>query len=385
MGKLEQNENIDVHELSGLAKIPIKKGTLRYIQGAEFLKKLIINQNIKKGIKLPSIRKLSEKLGLSMMTTLKILDQLEEEGLVCRIHGKGTFLNWEQKGSYRILFLLDHLFYRTSYDHYLHDLFAASQDWFTQRHHYFLSLALNEDMETPMDSGMVLGTPRPSGLIVGVNLAQKWVDLADNTGLPIIGFNRLFPNNPKISSVLQDDSHGAQLIAKHLWELKHRDVIILRPQLPGKNLNNEKINSFRKFWADNQAEKYLQVFDIDYSNNVDAQYDYILKKLFKSGNRIPTAIVGCSDYSAASAYRVIKQLGFNIPNDISIVGFLDLSLAAQLEPKLTTVCVYPDKIGKIMSEHLGAIITESEKKGKVIHTPVKLIVRESTAAARKQP
>ena len=83
--------------------------------------------------------------------------------------------------------------------------------------------------------------------------------------------------------------------------------------------------------------------------------------------------------------RVIKQLGFNIPNDISIVAFMDLSLAAQLEPKLTTVCVYPDKTGKIMSEHLGAIITESDKRGKVIHTPVKLIVRESTAVARKQP
>ncbi len=375
---------MNINELFGGAEIHKTKGALRYVEGAQFLKQLIISKNLKKGTKLPSVRNLSQKLGLSMMTTLKILDHLEKEGLVCRIHGKGTFLNREEKGSYRILFMLDHLFYRTSYDHYLHDIFAASQNWFTQRCHYFSAMALNKSMEIPMDAGMVLGTPRPAGLILGVNLEQKWVNLADSTGLPAIGFNRLFPNHPKISSILQDDNLGAILIARHLWELRHRDVIVLRPQLPGKNLHVEKVNSLREFWAEHQAENHLKIFDIDHSKDVDSQYERILGKLFKPSNRnMPTAIIGFSDYAAAGAYKFIKKSGLNIPRDVSVTGFLDLALASQLEPKLTTVCVYPDQIGKVISEHLNAIITGIEERGKIFRTPVKLIIRNSTAIARK--
>lgn len=61
-----------------------------------------ISSNIlKTGDKIPSIRSLSDDLKISHMTVVKIYDELEKEGYLEKIHGKGTyvksFANFEDK------------------------------------------------------------------------------------------------------------------------------------------------------------------------------------------------------------------------------------------------------------------------------------------------
>lgn len=58
--------------------------------------------------------------------------------------------------------------------------------------------------------------------------------------------------------------------------------------------------------------------------------------LLRQPNR-PTAIFASNDDMAAGVLRVAHQLGLRIPEDLSVVGFDDLSLAKQLSPALTTV------------------------------------------------
>ncbi len=62
----------------------------------EQIKKQIINQIINDELKeneaLPSIRNLAQDIKISVMTIKKAYDQLEEEGYIVSIHGKGTFV-----------------------------------------------------------------------------------------------------------------------------------------------------------------------------------------------------------------------------------------------------------------------------------------------------
>src|SRR5207247_5839495 len=51
----------------------------------------------------------------------------------------------------------------------------------------------------------------------------------------------------------------------------------------------------------------------------------------------PTAVLAMSDAMAIGAMRVAREQGLRIPDDISVVGFDDIDLAAHVDPPLTTV------------------------------------------------
>lgn len=68
-----------------------------YEQIAEQLKTLIINQKLKPGEALPSIRRLASELGISVITTKRAYDELEKEGFIETITGKGCFVSKDNK------------------------------------------------------------------------------------------------------------------------------------------------------------------------------------------------------------------------------------------------------------------------------------------------
>ena len=63
-----------------------------YEQIDEQLKSAIINQELKPGNILPSVRALAKELEISALTVKKAYDKLEKEGFLVVVHGKGTFV-----------------------------------------------------------------------------------------------------------------------------------------------------------------------------------------------------------------------------------------------------------------------------------------------------
>jgi len=68
-----------------------------YEQIANQIKSMIINQQLKPGEVLPSIRKLAADLNISVITTKRAYDELEKEGYIVTLVGKGCFVSKENK------------------------------------------------------------------------------------------------------------------------------------------------------------------------------------------------------------------------------------------------------------------------------------------------
>lgn len=68
-----------------------------YEQISEQIKGLIINQQLKPGEALPSIRRLAGELNISVITTKRAYDELEKEGFIETIIGKGCFVSKDNK------------------------------------------------------------------------------------------------------------------------------------------------------------------------------------------------------------------------------------------------------------------------------------------------
>lgn len=74
-------------------KLSQNSGIPIYQQISEQLKEEILAGKLAQGEYLPSIRSLAKDLKISVITTMKAYEQLEEEGLVTAVQGKGFYVN----------------------------------------------------------------------------------------------------------------------------------------------------------------------------------------------------------------------------------------------------------------------------------------------------
>jgi LacI family transcriptional regulator len=97
-----------------------------------------------------------------------------------------------------------------------------------------------------------------------------------------------------------------------------------------------------------------------------------------------TAIVCYNDRIAMGVYQALGQLGLNIPQDVSVVGFDDLELiSGGLRPGLTTVRLPHYPMGREAVEHLIRICEEKDGDSKnVVEIQGELVVRDSVAVPR---
>jgi DNA-binding LacI/PurR family transcriptional regulator len=92
----------------------------------------------------------------------------------------------------------------------------------------------------------------------------------------------------------------------------------------------------------------------------------------------PTAVFCYNDMTALGALAALYQRRLRVPQDMSVVGFEDLSIAAFTHPPLTTVRQPRDQLGRIAADALFATLA-GVKTDPVHVLRGELIVRESTA------
>jgi LacI family transcriptional regulator len=91
----------------------------------------------------------------------------------------------------------------------------------------------------------------------------------------------------------------------------------------------------------------------------------------------PTALVCDDDLLAAGACKAARRLGLRVPEDVSVTGFDDLSLATALEPELTTVHLPAEEVGAAGMRALLDVLAGRAPGAPVL--PVQLVRRGSTA------
>jgi DNA-binding LacI/PurR family transcriptional regulator len=98
--------------------------------------------------------------------------------------------------------------------------------------------------------------------------------------------------------------------------------------------------------------------------------------------RRPTAVLAMSDAMAVGAMTAARELGLRIPEDLSVVGFDDVDLAAHVDPPLTTV---HQPIRQKGADAVRLLLAEVEQRTanrpEHLRLATRLIVRASTGPA----
>lgn len=179
-------------------------------------------------------------------------------------------------------------------------------------------------------------------------------------------------------AVSADNYHGARLAIQHLADLGHRRI--------GYITGNERLASARE--RHRAFEDMRQQLGLDRDEALVSQGDFMQKGGYEAAQRLlalprpPTAIFAANDVSALGALAAIRKAGLHVPDDISLVGFDDVSLAAQFHPTLTTVRQPLSQMARAAVNLLLAMIAGIEPPSPLITVPTQLMVRETTAACR---
>ncbi|MHB8128121.1 MAG: LacI family DNA-binding transcriptional regulator [Mobilitalea sp.] len=104
-----------------------------------------------------------------------------------------------------------------------------------------------------------------------------------------------------------------------------------------------------------------------------------VKEFFKRNAPI-TALFCANDLTAIGAMKAIKELGYNIPNDISIISIDDIDTAQYVSPMLTTVHVPMEELGKMTAKILIDRIENGKSLPVKIELPFNITIRESCKA-----
>ncbi|HAH87268.1 MAG TPA: hypothetical protein DCL60_07845 [Armatimonadetes bacterium] len=180
-------------------------------------------------------------------------------------------------------------------------------------------------------------------------------------------------NDNCVTSVHPDGVLGGYLGVKHLISLGHRRIGCV-VGYSGHSDTELRLTGYKKALSEAGIEYDPKlVVGGKFSIEGAAEATKLLLKLSVP----PTAIYSVSDPMAIGVYKMVQECGLRIPQDISVVGFDDIKLAAHLFPGLTTVGMDKYEMVKMAVQVLLDQIDGKSKSNMQITFPVKLVERNS--------
>ncbi len=212
---------------------------------------------------------------------------------------------------------------------------------------------------TSIDDGTVAALQRASSEIADQHL-DGIVMIAPIAGADVESISDLFGATPfvmidaepgeAVHSVGIDQAHGVRLAVEHLVGLGHRHVCEISGPLRW-NAARERHETLRSA---------LEVAGLERGPSIEA--DWTAAGGFAAARRLLatrapcTALVVGNDQMALGAIRALRDDGYRVPEDVSIVGFDDVPEAAFFDPPLTTVRQDFEAVGRQCAEYLTTLL-----------------------------
>ncbi|MCJ8014110.1 LacI family transcriptional regulator [Paenibacillus sp. KQZ6P-2] len=225
----------------------------------------------------------------------------------------------------------------------------------------------------------LLEQKRVDGIIIGTGIENTEILkrlLAKS--IPVAMIAREFSSEP-VHTVVVDDFIGGMHAAQHLLELGHTSFGILSESKKVSS-SRERVRGLKQALKDeglSVSDENLMICDYKMEDGKRKALE-----LFQQVDR-PSALFCCNDMLAVGALQAAKELGIQIPQDLSIVSFDNTILASVTDPPLTSIAQPMEYMGKLVVDLLIQELEEEQTVKQRIVLPPELVVRQSTSEVRK--
>lgn len=175
-----------------------------------------------------------------------------------------------------------------------------------------------------------------------------------------------------------DNAQGIRQAIRHLVELGHERIahIAGSPDSPDGQIRLEAFKESMRELGLPIPDGYIEQSSFTRSFGYEATL-----RLLRLKNR-PTAIVASNDELGVGACTAAREMGLDVPSDLSVVGFDDTEMASLCYPPLSTI---QQPISDMAAAAVRAVIrlAAGQNDVKSICFPTKLVTRASTAPAKQ--
>lgn len=190
-----------------------------------------------------------------------------------------------------------------------------------------------------------------------------------------------------LPSVVSDDAGGIADAVEYLFGLGHRRIALISGAATDEivPLRESAFRATLHSHGLSLPDRYVQNGDFTLlAPSIEAARALLS---LPAGER-PTALFCMGDFIAMAALQIANELGLKVPQDLSIIGFADFSMAQFSNPPLTTVRQDFIEMGRVAARQILQICGQSEKSAAsvqfdcCIEVPTQLIVRGTCGPPR---
>lgn len=340
---------------------------------------------------LPTEAELCEHFSVSRHTVQKAMADLVAKGVIQRRAGQGTFVSpLSVTDKTRVGLVMP---YPTG--DYSGGI-ASSLESELRSKGYSLSLATTGgDPKLEEERIRQLIQEGVKGIVVyacSCGADERRIEAYEELGVPLVFIDNYIAGIPGDRILGRDREAGAQ-VANHLLEHNRRRIGFF---CWDSALNTSVSNRIKGVKAaldeggyELRPDRIQERAQLDYSQFshlelLDVQLGNIRNYLERNSDL--DAVVAANDFMAVAFYRVCREMGISIPDDLAIVGFCNWYVGQLVTPQLTTVDQHPDVIGRQAADVIYSRITDPEfhyESEISIKIGYDLVVRESCGCHTK--
>ncbi|OGU33738.1 MAG: hypothetical protein A2068_12545 [Ignavibacteria bacterium GWB2_35_6b] len=337
----------------------------------------------------PTIKDVAQKAGVSIATVSLVIHNHERISSVTKKKVQKAIkdLNYYPSRSARDLvskktgnlgfILTDDHFLRT--EPFYTRIFLGTEFEARDGEYYILLTTIKSDFsETDQLPRFVLDRS-VDGVIIAGKIPEILIDKLSKYNIPLI-FVDFISSKGNYPVVLIDNIQGGLLAANHLISYGHKNIAFIGGDINHPSIN-ERLTGYKKALESagiNPNKKYISTS----SPYPDRQNGYNSAKKIFENNKDVTAVFACNDAMAIGVMHYLKDNGYTIPNDVSVVGFDDVEADLMLDPPLTTIRVPKIELGAEALRLMINILKSKNSSAKKILVPVELIIRKSTKSIK---
>ncbi len=370
----------------------------KYMIVIDKIKEWIANGEVKPGEKIYSENELAKMFHVSRHTIRQAVGQLVHEGMLYREQGAGTFCAHPPVSPLEVAPITGqapqmpgkNIGVITTYisDYIFPSIIRGMESYLTSKGYSLIISSTDNDLDKEKQCLEAMLSRNIDGLIIeptkssGYNPNIHYYLELERKNIPYLMINQYYSQlNPPY--IMLDDEKGGFIATEHLIELGHEKIIGIfkTDDMQGVYRMKGFIRAFRE-----NKVPFLNDTIISYTTEeLDTVLEDRLKELLANPTDIPTGIVCYNDASALTVIAILRNNGFNVPEDISVIGYDDSTLAWASDIKLTSVTHPKVQMGTDAAKWIVDAVEKNQPElQKSITYEPELVIRNSTKSLLKK-
>ncbi|MFH0878633.1 MAG: GntR family transcriptional regulator [Lentisphaerota bacterium] len=353
-----------------------------YQQCSSFISKSIEEGHYAIGEFLPPERELSEQFGVNRLTLRKGLAELIRQGVLESVPGAGNRVVMKQGKVHNTKLvgcIINRLVGVRTLSPYYADIFSGIEAGITDMGYNLVFYSVkNADLWAPDGSPLITTqaiNTRFSGVLIIGGLPEELASAYLKKGIRVVCVDHFIGRN-RLSCVAPDNRGGALEMGRYLVRLGHKRMAFLAAK------KDPVVDSRFEGFTQALKEAGCSFHPKDYINGgyeIRPAYHAMKNFLAEHRRNPPTAIVSINDEAAIGAMKALQEAGLQVPRDVSVSGFDDISWSAHSSPPLTTVRIPRDEMGRLAAQMLISQLESGKTTPATTLLNTELVVRESCA------